>query len=653
LLTLFSATALAVPSQFTHQGRMVDADGAAIEGSLEITFRLVTDETGGTIVWEEALAVELSNGFFAAVLGTDVLDNPLDAEVLDQAPLWLELQVTGAGPMYPRQSVNSVPYAAMAGVAEEVQGGPVDASQIAVSGSVVVDEDGQWVGPTPTVSWAELTDIPADFADGVDDLGMSCIDGDIARWDGTVGEWFCDLDQDTWLSEDEVRGFVSGTSIDLLTGSTMGGAAIATGAHTSALGWASIEDMPDAFADGEDADTLGATACGDGLVLVYSTSSGGWSCGTDTDTTLTAEEVQAMVEASAGLTLGAATTIGGVAPRLAGEAVDWSELSSIPDGIETDDDALGALVCAVGQIAVLEESGWACADLSDQFDADLDGVMVWNDCNDDDPGAGSSERDADCDGTETEFDCDDYDPSSTTVFTDADCDGTATADDCDDDDAAAYPGATEVCDGSDNDCDGDTDEGLAGSGMTCPAASCAAILSADPSADDGDHYILFDGTSKLLRCDMSGGGWTRLYANDFEDDDTTGWSYTTTSTCGSWSTVIGGYGLTSDTSFDIDIGTGGIGHGDVKLRMYYLFIDTWDGESGYAKIDGSTIWSSSRDGCSGSDICGRTDCGDTRHDIHETASHSAGSINLRVGSSLNQDPGDESFAVDDVAVWIK
>ena len=47
------------------------------------------------------------------------------------------------------------------------------------------------------------------------------------------------------------------------------------------------------------------------------------------------------------------------------------------------------------------------------------------------------------------------------ALTDADGDGFyAEQDDCDDDEAAAYPGAEEVCDGIDNDCDGDADEGL-------------------------------------------------------------------------------------------------------------------------------------------------------------------------------------------------
>ena len=43
---------------------------------------------------------------------------------------------------------------------------------------------------------------------------------------------------------------------------------------------------------------------------------------------------------------------------------------------------------------------------------------------------------------------------------DADGDGYFDDEDCDDADAASHPGATEVCDGLDNNCDGEVDEGV-------------------------------------------------------------------------------------------------------------------------------------------------------------------------------------------------
>ena len=259
-LCLFATTAHAVPAQFTHQGRLLDADGTPLEGEATLTFRVTDSETGGTVLWEETLTLPLNGGFYAAVLGSDEDTNPLDADVLSQAPVWLEVQLAGEAAMSPRSAIHAVPYATMATVAEEVSGGPVDASQIAVAGTPVVNESGEWVGPAPTVNWTDIEGMPDGFADDTDNdtdsfatLGESCLDGDIPVWDAVAMSWDCDMDMDT----------------------------------------------------------LAATVCADGQTLVYTMATGAWDCGTDSDTTLSSEEVRAMVEAVSGLALQSGATVDG------------------------------------------------------------------------------------------------------------------------------------------------------------------------------------------------------------------------------------------------------------------------------------------------------------------------------------------------------
>jgi Putative metal-binding motif len=152
---------------------------------------------------------------------------------------------------------------------------------------------------------------------------------------------------------------------------------------------------------------------------------------------------------------------------------------------------------------------------SGSIDADGDGFTSDEDCNDDDasihPGAAEE-----CDGVDNNCDDEIDEGVGGTYYSDSDGDGfgdatlsdelcealagwVPNADDCDDTDSSVYPGATEICDGMDNDCDSDIDEELDG-----------AVWYADNDADG-----LGDPADTAVACDRPAG----YVNNDWDCDD--------------------------------------------------------------------------------------------------------------------------------------
>ena len=188
------------------------------------------------------------------------------------------------------------------------------------------------------------------------------------------------------------------------------------------------------------------------------------------------------------------------------------------DGDVDEDDAIDVQVWYADQ----DGDGFGDPALS-QVDCDAPADHVGNDldCDDGDPTQYPfadelcNGEDDDCDGDVDEDDAVDAqswwadldgdgfgDPGSEETACDAPQDFVANADDCDDGDASQYPGADEVCNGEDDDCDGDVDEGaldvltwyadLDGDGYGDPAITeeaCdapQAFVDNPDDCDDGD-----------------------------------------------------------------------------------------------------------------------------------------------------------------------
>ena len=270
LLSLLNI-AHAVPLQMTQQGRVLDNNGAAVTGTNDLTFRIYDSSTGGSVYWSEALTVNFTNGYYAAVLGADEQNNPLDSSTLSLYPLFLEVQLNNNTPMSTRYAINSAPYAQMAGnaeVAESVSGGVVNASEVQVNNYQVIDASGNWVGQPITVDWNNIdpNTIPSYIADGDDDTlaSLSCAVGEIAGWTGA--SWGCV--SDATLSVSDLQTMLSGNSVDLNNASTIGGLQILT-----------VVD---------DSDTLGDLSCvNDGEIARYDLLLNQWYCDTDGDTLAT------------------------------------------------------------------------------------------------------------------------------------------------------------------------------------------------------------------------------------------------------------------------------------------------------------------------------------------------------------------------------
>ncbi|MBR58972.1 MAG: hypothetical protein CMH54_13260, partial [Myxococcales bacterium] len=195
--------------------------------------------------------------------------------------------------------------------------------------------------------WADLQNVPADIADGDDDVvgALVCTVDQVIKWDGAA--WIChtNVDLDTQLTEAEVDAFVANNGYALDADL----AAIAKSGD-----WADLQNIPADIADGDDnTDTLAGLSCALDQVAKWDGSA--WVCHTNADlnTQLSEAEVDAFV-ANNGFALEA--DLAAIA-----KSGDWADLLNVPAGIvDGDDDTLMSMMCPAGSVPEWLGLIWAC-----------------------------------------------------------------------------------------------------------------------------------------------------------------------------------------------------------------------------------------------------------------------------------------------------
>lgn len=144
LVALPSVAAAEVPSVLSHQGRLYDSSQQPVSGTLDIEFAIYDAADALAPVWSEVHSVTFEDGYYSVTLGND---EPL-LNVLTGDEMFLGITVGSDAEMTPRSPIHSVPYAFVANNAV----GDITPTSVSVGGTVVINEDGEWIGdPTGLV----------------------------------------------------------------------------------------------------------------------------------------------------------------------------------------------------------------------------------------------------------------------------------------------------------------------------------------------------------------------------------------------------------------------------------------------------------------------------------------------------------------------
>ncbi len=151
-----------VPKVMSYQGRLSDTTGTPLSGDYNLLFSIYNQESGGNPLWQEqhsdlnGNSVQVESGLFVALLGEVSL---IPDSVLSASELWLAIKIGSDPEMQPRTRLTSSFYSF----------GSIMSDSALIASSAHSSDNLAGNPPSFYLDWNNLIDIPAGFADGVDD----------------------------------------------------------------------------------------------------------------------------------------------------------------------------------------------------------------------------------------------------------------------------------------------------------------------------------------------------------------------------------------------------------------------------------------------------------------------------------------------------
>jgi hypothetical protein len=165
--------------------------------------------------------------------------------------------------------------------------------------------------------------------------------------------------------------------------------------------------------------------------------------------------------------------------------------------------------------------------------------------------------------------------------------------------------------------------------------------------------VRVDGTINFMGVDQ----WLLAIAENF-NSGSSGWTNATTTQCGPPNKrILGGYGQfaggeVTKTYRQLPE------HNEIRVKATFHFIDAWQGETAFAKLDHQVVWTDMHDQMAtknGVNICGSasTTEGKFAVPIDVVIPHTSSSLAVSFGSTLASSPLEASWGVSDVQVLVR